>query len=297
MHHKFNNYILIFSIDFLRGEKIYHLTEKGVLYLMNRLSLPYLWKRISMESTHVNEISNDLKNILLDYQNRHPHLSLPQIAKRMCVSHSTLEKIINGESHLEISEMANILIYSGSRDKLADYLKRTNPDFVNAFEKSLTPQHEVPFLEEDSGEYFTKKEYLLILIQAYTRKGTSYKEIKDRYGKEGEDRLKELLEKRILKMEEGRILGVEKKATYSQVKLHKTLQLLMENYDPSLFGQDKNWLSLQTESVDKKKATVAVRKVLRRAYDDIRDILYGEDYKGTDVFFIGMVFDQINKSE
>ena len=275
------------------------MTEKKTLYLISGESgcRQHLKKGISMRTMQESGLNSDLKKVLLDYRNRHPHLSLSQIAKKMNVKHLTLKRIINGKDRPDISEMANILIYSGCQGKLADYLKKANPELADAVEKSFSPHYEVPFLEEDSGEYFTKKEYLLILVQAYTRNGTSYKEIKDRYGKEGEGRLKELLVKKIVKVQGGRIFGVEKKATYSQKKLHGTLKILMESYDPLLFGQEKNWLSLQTESVDRKKATPAIRKVLRKAYEDTRDILYGEDYRGKDVFFIGMVFDQINKPE
>ena len=250
-----------------------------------------------MEITVESGLNNDLKKILLDYRSCHPHVSLLQMAKRMNVKQLTLKRIMNGEKHPDISEMANILIYTGHRDKLANYCKKANPELANAFEELFASNYEVPFLEEDCGEYFTKKEYLLILMQAYTKNGTSYKEIKDRYGKEGEDRLMELLEKRMVKVEKERIIGVERKATYSQKQLHKTLQILMENYDPLLFGQEKNWLSLQTESVDRKKATGAIRNVLQKAYEDVKEILYSEAYRGEDVFFIGMVFDQLNKTE
>ena len=251
-----------------------------------------------MEITDRDGLNNDLKKFILDYQNRHPRLSFTRIAKRMNVDHDSLKRLVNGEGKPDISMMANILIHTGHRDKLADFLKKADPDLANAFVESFSHNYEVPFLKEDYGEYFTIKEYLLILMQAYTQNGTSYREIKDRYGKEGEDRLRELLQKKVLKEWKGRIFGVEKKATYSQKKLHKTLQILMESsYDPLLFGKNKNWLSLQTESVNRKRAIPAIRKVLQQAYSDVREILYAKEYQGEEVFFIGMVFDQINKQE
>ncbi|MCY4524911.1 MAG: hypothetical protein OXB84_09235, partial [Halobacteriovoraceae bacterium] len=226
-----------------------------------------------MNNMEIRGLNRDLREFLLDYKKNNPDLSLFQIAKKINVNHLSLKKIMNGQGRPDVSAMINILGHTNNQDKLAGLLKKIDPELVRILEESLHTEYEVPFLSEDHGDYFTKKEYLLILMQAYTKNGSSYREIKKRYGKEGEDRLKELLQVGIVKLQKGRIYGVEKKATYAQKKLHRTLQILMDSYDPSLFGREENWLSLQTESVNRKKAVPAIRNILKKAYGDVREIL------------------------
>ncbi len=71
------------------------------------------------------------------------------------------------------------------------------------------------------------------------------------------------------------------------------------NYDTvklEKFGQDENWLSFQSESVNKSKAMALIRSKLQKTYKEIKEeILYSSDYYGNDKVFIGMVADSLLK--
>lgn len=238
------------------------------------------------------QLCHDLKEMVLNFQSRHPRLSLPQVAKRISVSYPTLNRVMNNTGRPSVSVVANILVHTGHGDQLENFLRRVEPQLVDALELKSEA------LRSDDGvsECFAKKEYILILLQAYTKVGTTRGEIAKHYGREGVNRLEELLEKNLVIEKRGRIWGREEQATYAQRNLHKSLRALLENSDdPLLFGLDKNWLSLQTESVDKKKAAPIIRNLLQKAYREIKEILYSEEYAGRDVVFIGMAFDEINK--
>lgn len=256
----------------------------------------YVMETISV--ARINEsksgLCNDLRQMVLSYSGQFPNLSLPQIAKKINVAYPTLNRIMNGSGNPSLSVVTNIIVNSGHGNKLEDFLTRMDPGLAKAFRNYFSHNHETPVLDPHTSTLFANKDYLFILLLAFSESGTTRTEIFNEYGNSGLKRLDELLLQKILKQENEKIIGDASKITFNQ-KVMKTavVHCIEESYDPDQFGKGTNWLSLQTESVDKMKAIPEIRKIMQKAYSDIKEILYSDEFSGDDKIFISMIADKI----
>ena len=136
---------------------------------------------------------------------------------------------------------------------------------------------------------------------AFSTSGTTELEIRQEFGETGIKHLQELIDHGILLVKDERIFGQSSKVTFNQkIMKQAVLHSIEQCYDPQYFGKGENWLSLQTESVNKEKALPEIRNILQNAYKEIKEVLYSEEFKGEDKIFVSMVLDKIistDKSE
>jgi hypothetical protein len=244
------------------------------------------------------DFCHDLKNMVDAFQERHPNLSLPQISKKINVSYPTLKRIMNLSANPSLEVVTNILMNTGHHDQLPLYLQRMNPALATAFNSYFSHNIETPSLDIDSSTLFANKDYLFILLLAFTKTGTNEFEIRQEFGSLGVKRLQELIDHGILNIKDDRIYGQSSKITFNQkIMKQAVLHSIEQCYEPEHFGKGDNWLSLQTESIDKEKAMPEIRNILQAAYKDIKEILYSEEYQGDDKVFVSMVVDKILSSD
>ena len=205
---------------------------------------------------------------------------------------------MNLSANPSLEVMTNILMNTGHHDQLPFYLERVNPTLATAFNSYFSHNIETPSLDIDSSTLFANKDYLFILLLAFTDIGTTELEIRQEFGSLGVKRLQELIDHGIVNIIDQRIYGQSSKITFNQKIMKQAVLYSIEQcYEPEHFGKGENWLSLQTESINKEKAMPEIRNILQNAYKDIKEVLYSEEFKGDDKVFISMVADKILSSE
>jgi hypothetical protein len=244
------------------------------------------------------DFCQDLRNMVEVFQGRHANLSLPQISKKINVSYPTLKRVMNLTANPSLEVVTNILMNTGHHDQLPLYLQRMNPALASAFNSYFSHNIETPSLDIDSSALFANKDYLFILLLSFTNSGTTELEIRQEFGVLGIKRLQELIDHGILVQKNERIFGQSSKVTFNQkIMKQAVIHSIEQSYEPELFGKGENWLSLQTESINKAKAMPEIRNILQNAYKDIKEILYSDDYQGDDKVFVSMVADKILSSD
>ncbi|MBF0299798.1 MAG: hypothetical protein HQK51_13820 [Oligoflexia bacterium] len=241
----------------------------------------------------INEIYRELKNKIFLFQKKHSLSSLNETSLKLDIPFSTLNRFMNNCGDPSFETISKIFKKIGQEELFLQYINKINPQLLDIVDKFNQQINEAFFLEENISKLFTMKEYFFILAHAYTDNGSLRKDILSKYGEYGLERLEELLLKNVLVEREDRIFGNFAKVSMKQQDAQKIFQYSLEYcYDPNLIGKRANWLTFQTESVDKSKAIPAIRTVLGYAFNEIKTILYGDEFKGEDKVFVGLVADE-----
>lgn len=228
---------------------------------------------------------------------KYPNYSSAQIAKQIGMSQPTFSRIENGQTNPNLNSISKLLSAIGKSHKLSDAIKLTDPALAESLKNNLSHNIETPVMAGNMEVFFKSVEHRNILLLALTRSGTTREEILGEYGASGIARLDELLKAELVFEARGIIKAHEDKVTFTQDILRDALIGNITNkYDVEKFGTGKNWLSFQTESVNKEKAMTLIRAKLQKAYKEIKEeILYSSEYSGNDKVFIGMVADSLLK--
>ncbi|MBF0314655.1 MAG: sensor histidine kinase [Oligoflexia bacterium] len=246
-----------------------------------------------MSYVTIGVIYRELREIILKYQQENSHDDLQDVAQELEVPFHTLNRFMNGCGSPSFDIITKIFVRTGNEDKLKEMFYRINSVFlnlVNDFNKDISKSF---FLDNNISHIFSMKEYFFILAHAYNEKGCTRQEILQKYGEFGLERLEELIFRGIIEEKEGRCFGQHTRVSMNYQDAKKMFLHGVEFcYDPTLVGQRINWLTFQTESVDKAKAMPEIRRILGQAYQEIHKILYSKDFFGDDKIFVGMVSDE-----
>jgi len=228
---------------------------------------------------------------------KYPKYSSAQIAKEIGMSQPTFSRIENGQTNPSLNSVSKLLSAIGKSHKIAEAIEIANPSLASTLKENLSHNIDTPVMGGELAKFFSSSEYRNILLLALTRSGTTRDEVQGEYGNAGIKKLEEMLEVTILSESRGIIKANDDKVTFDQEILRDSLlSCVAQSYDVEKFGQDENWLSFQSESVDKTKAMALIRSKLQKTYREIKEeILYSSDYYGNDKVFIGMVADSLLK--
>ena len=245
-------------------------------------------------SSLINSCVNKLKE-------RYPHLSSSQIARKVGIGRSTLNRIENGFSNPCLNTMIKLLSFLGEHQKLSDVLKLAkNPKDI---EEKISHNADTVILG-GLTKHLNNSDYkgILLLIMASSKGGTR-EEIKGEYGFRGIRILEELIDSEIvIESSEGALKihphyydGESTYSTDQKTNKNSLLYCLKAKYDHEKFGTESNWLSFQTDSVNKSKAMKLILAELKKAYTNIDKIIRSEEFKGDDKIFVGLVTDSLTK--
>ncbi|MBT4789948.1 MAG: helix-turn-helix transcriptional regulator [Halobacteriovoraceae bacterium] len=245
------------------------------------------------------EISNSVlaHQCVRELKGKFPKYSSAQIAKEIGMSQPTFNRIENGQTNPSLNSISKLLSAIGKSHKISAAIEIANPSLASTLKENLSHNLETPLIGGELAKYFTISEYRNILLLALTRSGTTKDEVQGEYGNAGIKNLEEMLKSTLLHETRGIIRANENKVTFDQDTLRDSLvDCIAKKYDAEKFGNNENWLSFQTESVNKSKAMSLIRSKLQRVYKEIKEeILYSPDYYGNDKVFVGMVADSLLK--
>lgn len=237
------------------------------------------------------------RDCIFELKERYPNYSSSQIAKEVGISQPTFNRIENGQVNPTFVTISKLLSATGKYHKIADVIKIAYPVIPSDVHIDYSHNKETPFMGGEFAKFFSISEYRSIILLAATRSGTTRNEIQNEFGVRGLSRLDLLLSHEILSEARGIIKANEEKMTFDQQILKDcALDCISSNYDAEKFGTGQNWLSFQTESVNKEKAMALIIAKLQKTYKEIKEeILYSPEYFGNDKIFVSMVADSLLK--
>ena len=228
---------------------------------------------------------------------KYPNYSSAQIAKKIGMRQPTFNRIENGQiENPSLASISKLLSALGKSYKISEAVEKADPSLASTLKANLSHSLDIPVAVGDAAGYFADDNYRNIFLLAISRSGTTRDEVHGEYGDFGLKKLDEMVASGVLREEDGVVRFPHKnEVTFGQSLLKNALiGCTKERYDTEKFGTDENWLSFQTESVDKAKAMGLIRDKMQKLYEEIRDeILYSPRYHGNDKIFIGMVADSL----
>lgn len=243
------------------------------------------------------ELCKLLKERIQVYKKAHPRLSSIQIAKRFGISSSSFGRIENLDIlSPSLDLVVKILRGTGNLEELIDFLEKFFPD-VSASYSSFYKKYKHATLESPFSKYVQQRRYFKILIVIATT-SLSQNEVTKYFGKEGKTIIKELLEARVVYFD-----GVSYKVNEKRFSIDDdtTIQVHMNTLQEFAVNYDSNDLlrcySVDYVKVNSEKVVLEVMDVIRKARNEIMDILLDTNNSGEDVFFVGLSADTVFKKK
>ena len=165
------------------------------------------------------------------------------------------------------------------------------------FENTYVGNADAEFVPKEAESFFEDASTYEIMLMATTVKGFTKETVCIEFGKRGLLTLEKLVEKNILKENNG-IFTLGTRVNAGQETVKKLLQNLVNtSYHSSRFGTQKNWLSVQYESVNSDLVLPKLREVYIKANKEIREIFNAPEHAGPDVIWAGLVMDSLHQQE
>ncbi len=249
-----------------------------------------------VENQSVNDTNSVLaRDCVRELKTRYPNYSSSQIAALIGMSQPTFCRIENGQTNPCLTSVSKLLSSLGKSHKISEAIETADPNLASMIKENLSHNIDTPVMGGDFAKYFAKSDYRNLMLLALTRAGTTRDEVQSEYGNSGLRKLEEILSNGILLETRGVIKADEEKVTFDQDILRDALAgCITEHYDVEKYGSGENWLSFQTESVNKYKALALIRAKLQKTFMEIKEeILYSQECYGNDKVFIGMVCDSL----
>lgn len=238
-----------------------------------------------------------LKGYIEDFKSKHPNLSSNQIAQKLNIPQSSLNRIENETTNPSLENVLSVLVGTGNHNRIPEVLGEIFPNHRERFEKIFSANAETPFLDDVATRYATDPDTFLLVQMGFTRTGISELDVRERFGSWGLEKLQMLIESGVLvRREDGFLCANEEKVNVTFNDLKKIVCLAIEKcFEPEAIDQGISHLSYQTESVNDAGRQLILDE-LKRAQVNIRRIMYNPNYYGDHKVFAAMVADQIVKS-
>lgn len=224
------------------------------------------------------DLKNKLRQSLLRYKNKHPHLSIRAIAKKSGVNRYFINKLLDEKDQTQSLDLNQVLI-------LSKYITQRHSikEVINASEKSIKNILQDIFIE---GQLENKKidaddryVYFILVLAAYGL-GTKRDYVSKIFGEMGEKALDELLIQEVLVEASGRIrLRVATDLTFDIKLVLKRIPDYLNFYRLERRVKGENYLHLLSEGLNK-KALQKIQKIHVSAYKQIAKVMTNKDSLG-----------------
>lgn len=252
-----------------------------------------------MDSVQFSDLKEFLSDCIKSIKKAHPNLSSAQLAKRLDLASSSFSRFENREiTKPSFNHALKIVREACGETRVQDFIKLHYPDMYNNLTKTYPGNSELEFMPEEAEVYLQDPTAFELIMMASCNAGLRKEVVVAEFGNRGLLALENLIAKKIL-VEQNQIFTLGKKnLNFGQETVKKLLQnLVNSSYDLNAFGTQKNWLSVQYESVDKNKVTPKLRDVYIKANKEIREIFNAPENAGSDVMWAGLAMDSLLKKE
>jgi hypothetical protein len=162
------------------------------------------------------------------------------------------------------------------------------------FAKSYSGNADVDFIPRDAEKYFQDASTFELMMMASSNSGITKERVIAEHGSRGLSVLEKLVEKNIIHEKDGIFtLGMTKINADQETVKNLFNNLLNTNYNLDSFGKQINWLSIQFESVNRKKVTPILFDIYSRAYKEVRETFASPANAGEDIMWAGLIMDSL----
>lgn len=249
-----------------------------------------------LEASHFEDLSDFLESCVSKIKKSYPRFSSLQLAKRLGIPNSTFDRISKKEVTTPSFNYALKIVQEVCEDEsVQSFIKKFYPKMYEDFSTVYPGNKDVPFVAPEAEPYFQDPSTFELMLMATTNAGLTRAKTLEEFGKRGISTLDKLIQNGILKEENDKI-SIEGPVNAKQDTVHRVLQNLVKlNYDLESFGDHKNWLSVQYESVKSEVVVPKLREICIEANQKIRELMNAPESKGSDVVWAGIVMDSLAK--
>lgn len=239
----------------------------------------------------------ELKAVVEEYLEKHPHISLHALSKRCGVASTTLRRIVNLETRENPNPLTVLGIVSAitRENRIEVLLENFNGEIKASLERCYAPAfHSARSVcRTDIGELLSDREIYVIYKLAGNRVGTSEKEITDLLGLPAKQKIDQLIDSELIYSKEGRLYTYEKVFSVPiNIAKQNLPELLRFTYSKGKYVDRSIFLSI-SESVNK-KAYDEIWSILKEASLKVADIVGSEKSVGEIPFFYTCVLDTMD---
>lgn len=215
------------------------------------------------------------------YLTKYPHIALTNIFERTGVPETTLRRILQLKGNPQPEAAIKILQRLGFERELYNYMNDFHPDIARLIVANNSHNSEYELINEFDREFFVTEDYFAIVSMAYTSNGVTEREISDEFGKRGLERLLVLLEKGVVRKDgRDRYLGNIENYKLTLADGKRRVEHALKYYRLNEAGNINNWLSLQTESINK-DGLKALKLLQQKHYNERKDAVFNNPvYRG-----------------
>lgn len=249
-----------------------------------------------LEASHFEDLSEFLGSCVGKIKKAYPRFSSLQLAKRLGIPNSTFDRISKKEVQRPSFNYALKIVQEVcGEDNVQVFIKKFYPKMYEDFANVYPGNKDVPFVAPEAEAFFQDPATYELMMMATTAAGLTREKTLEEFGKRGIAVLEKLLQDGILKEEDNKI-SLEGPVNAKQETVHKFLQNLIKlSYDVDAFGDHRNWLSVQYESVNLDVVIPRLREILIKTNQEIRELMNAPESKGDDVAWAGLVMDSLSK--
>jgi hypothetical protein len=225
-----------------------------------------------------------VKTCIDAYFTMNPRLTLQNVEDKTSVPYSTLRSIMLLNGNPQPESVIKIYQALGYDQELYQYMSDFHPDIASVMAMKTSHNMEYAYIRDEDREYFISEDYYLIINLTSSTSGTSYEEVSHVLGTKGIERLEELVKRNlVIRNEHGKYVSAVSNYKLSFADTKKGVEMSLRYYRLAEAGNINNWLSLQTESLNKEglKALKALhqKQFNERKEEVLNNPMYNGDFK------------------
>lgn len=253
----------------------------------------------TFEDHSLESVNTQLRQMTLEYLEKHPGLSLNALAQRSGVAATTMRRLMQDTQRSELAPHTVLALtsYLLKEKKISKILKITKGPLSKLLNKCFdqfifdekSSSHE---MHTDLNGLFQDKMNYLIYKMAANKKGTDIEEIKNAFGLMGLRKLMLLIEKGwIVKLDGNeRLHAKEKNFSVDLALAHELSHSLVDLYKPSDVKSGLNLFYSLSEGMNE-EGIKKIKEIEKDAVKKIYDIMNTESLQGTLPYFTLMLSD------
>lgn len=250
--------------------------------------------KVYLERPNVCEL---LQEQLRKYRKAHPRLSGAQIARRLGVSTSTMNRIENGDIKTPtIDQAVKILRACCGPEEVAEFMRTYYPDIHHGLLDYFKMSSERVQLEEDVEQYFCDESTYMMMLFATTKAGLSENWVLQEYGRSGHQKFMKLAARGVFKNKNGRFFASETEVNVKSYEMFKVMEFVNKQAaeEQRNLGAPIGTRSFfEYKSVDLQKINQELKELFEEYMSNMLGILNKEDNKGQDLLIVSNMMKSI----
>lgn len=255
---------------------------------------------MKQELTPQKEWNDYINSAIEDLKTKHPTLNLSQIAMKINLNRSTLNRIINEGIKPQLDNYIKIIIGSGNSDliseALAAYDKSLSSKNENIFKVALSEKNS-NFSTAELEEILDSEEMFVTYILANKEIGTTSEEVIHVLGNTGIDSLRKLKALGLITENNGTYTCLNNNVlirSFESIKRH--LPTYAKHYKIEHVGQNRNYVHSLSSGLST-RAIAEAQELHRNFHEQLIKIMRNPENVGENTFFSVAFCDSFNSIE